>query len=76
MLLGANTQLSEFDEKSKMIANHLCRAAGVFEHIRYNIFFNTEVIFYIREQQLSQWKVKPDVPLPEAMDETYIALSE
>jgi len=53
---------NDFDEKSKSIVNYLCRAAGVFDHIS--------------QQELAQWKVKPDISLPETMDECYIALSE
>jgi len=52
----------DFDEKSKNIANLLCRAAGVFEHIS--------------QHELANWKVKPDVSLPEACDELFLALSD
>eukprot|EP01114_Cavostelium_apophysatum_P020799 TRINITY_DN7068_c0_g1_i1.p1 TRINITY_DN7068_c0_g1~~TRINITY_DN7068_c0_g1_i1.p1 ORF type:complete len:377 (+),score=67.66 TRINITY_DN7068_c0_g1_i1:89-1219(+) len=61
MLQSANVQSADFDEKSKTMANLLCKAAGIFEHISQN--------------ELSQWKVKPDVALPEVMDETFLALS-
>lgn len=61
MLQSTSFDSTDFDEKSKVIASLLTKAAGIFEHIS--------------QSELSKWKPKPDTPLPEAMDETYLALS-
>jgi len=61
MWKSVNFQASDFDDKSKSIAALLTKAAGVFDHIY--------------QQQLSNWKVRPDAPLPELNDELYLALS-
>lgn len=37
-LTGTNVNSDEFDEKSKVIANYLCKASGIFEYISYVVF--------------------------------------
>eukprot|EP00026_Physarum_polycephalum_P009397 Phypoly_transcript_09520.p1 GENE.Phypoly_transcript_09520~~Phypoly_transcript_09520.p1 ORF type:complete len:375 (+),score=44.07 Phypoly_transcript_09520:156-1280(+) len=51
---------SDFDEKSKQVANLLCTAAGIFEFLR---------------GEAGMWLVKPDPLFTELKDDTLVALS-
>jgi len=51
---------ADFEEKSKLVANYLCRAAGVFEFLR---------------GEAGRWLVKPDPLFTELKDETLSALA-
>lgn len=57
----SSTSESDYDEKSKVISNLLCKSVGIFDCIR---------------DELSKWTPKPDRPFPELFDETYITLSK
>jgi len=61
ILKGINFQELDFDEKLKPVTALLTKAAGVFEHIY--------------QEQLSNWKIRPESIIPELNDELYLALS-
>ena len=51
---------SDFDDKSKQVANLLCKAAGIFEFLR---------------GEAGKWLVKPDPLFTELKDDTLVALA-
>lgn len=59
MELCQTTTDSDFDEKSKQVANLLCKAAGIFEFLR---------------GEAGKWLAKPDPIFTELRDDILVAL--